>query len=244
MRLAILLLALAALVAGCGAPSDSSKPDAALDTARAEPAPVALASPRLDVRIGRSTRPEVEERCAPGTERPLRSDGEAYAAIAVAPTGSYAHPGGRRTHTFRLENANGYITVFGVLAEVVDESCRASWYRVQLPVKPNGSTGYVPADTVELELVRTRIEVDLSERRLELFEDGKPIMRLAAAVGAPETPTPMGRFYVNQRFRITDSWGPFGPAALGINAFSDVLQEWSQGGPIAIHGTNAPDSVG
>ena len=38
--------------------------------------------------------------------------------------------------------------------------------------------------------------------------------------------------------------GPFGPAAIGISAFSPVLRDWAQGGPIAIHGTNRPDLIG
>ena len=32
--------------------------------------------------------------------------------------------------------------------------------------------------------------------------------------------------------------------AIGISAFSDVLTGWAQGGPIAIHGTNQPWSIG
>jgi lipoprotein-anchoring transpeptidase ErfK/SrfK len=41
-----------------------------------------------------------------------------------------------------------------------------------------------------------------------------------------------------------DASGPFGPAALGISAFSNVLTGWTQGGPVAIHGTNEPWSIG
>ena len=48
----------------------------------------------------------------------------------------------------------------------------------------------------------------------------------------------------NQRLVAPDPWGPFGPAALGISAVSPVLQDWVQGGPIAIHGTNDPASIG
>ena len=40
------------------------------------------------------------------------------------------------------------------------------------------------------------------------------------------------------------STGPFGPAAIGISAYSTVLTGWTQGGPIAIHGTNEPWSIG
>ena len=41
-----------------------------------------------------------------------------------------------------------------------------------------------------------------------------------------------------------DAVGPFGPGAIGISAFSEVLTGWTQGGPIAIHGTNRPDLLG
>ena len=36
----------------------------------------------------------------------------------------------------------------------------------------------------------------------------------------------------------------FGPAALGTSAFSPVLKDWAQGGPIGIHGTNEPWVIG
>jgi lipoprotein-anchoring transpeptidase ErfK/SrfK len=49
---------------------------------------------------------------------------------------------------------------------------------------------------------------------------------------------------VNQRLIPDDPNGPFGPGAVGISAFSTVLTGWTQGGPIAIHGTNAPWSIG
>jgi lipoprotein-anchoring transpeptidase ErfK/SrfK len=35
-----------------------------------------------------------------------------------------------------------------------------------------------------------------------------------------------------------------GRGAVGVSAFSNVLTGWTQGGPIAIHGTNAPWSIG
>jgi lipoprotein-anchoring transpeptidase ErfK/SrfK len=42
----------------------------------------------------------------------------------------------------------------------------------------------------------------------------------------------------------SDTSGPFGPGAIGISAFSNVLTGWTQGGPVAIHGTNEPRSIG
>jgi lipoprotein-anchoring transpeptidase ErfK/SrfK len=49
---------------------------------------------------------------------------------------------------------------------------------------------------------------------------------------------------VNQRLVPTITGGPYGPGAVGISAFSDVLTGWAQGGPVAIHGTNEPWSIG
>jgi len=141
-------------------------------------------------------------------------------------------------------NENGFPTVFGVLAEIDGNRCRPAWYRVQLPLRPNGVTGYVRARDVSLGRVDTRVDVDLSQRRIDVYRNGRRIRRVTAAIGAPITPTPTGSYYVNQRLVAPDPWGPFGPAALGISAFSPVLQDWAQGGPIAIHGTNDPGSIG
>jgi lipoprotein-anchoring transpeptidase ErfK/SrfK len=183
------------------------------------------------------------QRCAAGS-RALGSAKRAY--VGVAPNGAVAYraPGGTQFARFGKQNVNGYQTLFGVLGEVVGVDCGASWYRVQLPIRPNGATGWVRASQLVLEHVDTRIEVDVSQRRLTLFQNGRRTMTATVAVGSPATPTPTGRFYVNQRLVPTDPSGPYGPAAIGISAFSNVLTGWAQGGPVAIHGTDEPWSIG
>lgn len=185
-----------------------------------------------------------EPGCLAGDIRKMRSDRKAYAAVAKHRTAAFTRPNGKRVELFERKNVNGYPTVFGVLAAVLDADCEAVWYHVQLPIRPNGSTGYVRASAVELATVKMRIRVDLSDRRLELFKGGKRILEAPVAIGAAITPTPPGKYYVNQRLVAPDPWGPFGPAAIGISGFSPVLQEWTQGGPLAIHGTNDPGSIG
>ncbi|HZT91537.1 MAG TPA: L,D-transpeptidase [Gaiellaceae bacterium] len=182
--------------------------------------------------------------CAAGTLRPLGSRAVAFAAEAPNGAVAFARPGGAVVGRFGRVNVNGYPTVFGVLAAVVRRDCSAAWYRVQIPMKPNGATAYVRARSVRLARVSTRIVVDVSARRLVLYRAGRPILRTPVAVGAPATPTPLGRYYVNQRLVPEDPNGPYGPAALGISAFSNVLTGWTQGGPIAIHGTDEPWSIG
>jgi lipoprotein-anchoring transpeptidase ErfK/SrfK len=198
----------------------------------------------LAEKLPEASEPARPDRCEPGTERSLRADQAAYAAVAQGRTVAYVQPGGPKLKVFGRRNINGFPTVFGVLAELRNADCDVTWYYVQLPVKPNGATGYVRAADVAIGVVDTRIEIDLSARRIDVFRDGRRIRKLTTAVGRPETPTPTGSYYVNQRLVAPDPSGPFGPAALGISAFSPVLQEWVQGGPIAIHGTNDPQSVG
>jgi lipoprotein-anchoring transpeptidase ErfK/SrfK len=169
----------------------------------------------------------------------------AYAAVVRVKRASVAHrPGGRAFATFGRRNANRVNTIFGVRAARLNQRCRPADYLVQIPQRPNGVTGWVPAHQVAIAVVRTRILVDLSEKRVTLYRSGKKVLSSRAAVGSTATPTPTGRFYVNQRLIPLDRGGPFGPGAVGVSAFSNVLTGWTQGGPIAIHGTNAPWSIG
>jgi lipoprotein-anchoring transpeptidase ErfK/SrfK len=92
--------------------------------------------------------------------------------------------------------------------------------------------------------VATRLVVDLSDRRVTLYDGGRVVQTARAAIGSSATPTPLGRYYVNQRLVPRDPGGPFGPGAIGISAFSPVLTGWAQGGPVAIHGTNRPHLIG
>jgi lipoprotein-anchoring transpeptidase ErfK/SrfK len=211
------LLALAVLAAGCGSEKQTQAP----------PAP----SPRPG------------HKCTPG-ERSLGSSRRSYAAFAPDGAVALRTPGGAVLARFDAKNVNDYPTVFGVLGVVRKRDCSLLWYRVQLPVKPNGITGYVRASSVVLQAVSTRIVIELSTRRLTLFRNGRAALHATVAIGSPSTPTPTGRYYVNQRLVPDDTSGPFGPGAVGISAFSNVLTGWTQGGPVAIHGTNEPWSIG
>jgi hypothetical protein len=143
----------------------------------------------------------------------LGSSRRSYVGVAQKGATAFRAPGGSVAVRFGPRNVNGYPTVFGVLSVVRGRDCTARWYRVQLPVKPNGATGYVRAKALDVRVVAARIEVDLSARTLTLFRAGRPVLRAAVAVGSPSTPTPIGRYYVNQRLIPSDTGGPFGPGA-------------------------------
>lgn len=239
MRTPALALVVAALLAGgCGTPELADELDV---QGSGGPPPVVVEGGGEPVSAAEE---QVVERCDPSREGRLGTARVAYAARARGAVAAFRRPGGQRLRVFQRKNENGVGTVFGVLAAVHDRDCRAVWYRVQLPIRPNGATGYVRADRVRPFLVRTRIEVDLSERRIDFFRNGRRVLTTRAAIGKDGTPTPVGRYYVNQRLLAPDPSGPFGPGAIGISAFSPVLTGWTQGGPIAIHGTNNPSSIG
>ena len=182
--------------------------------------------------------------CTPGSSVSLASGRLAYAVTVTRRVVAYRHAGRGRIAAFGRLNLNGVPTVFGVLGARVDASCQAAWYHVQLPLRPNGITGWVRAAAVSERSIAMRIVVDLSERRVTLLRGGNPILVVPAAIGSAATPTPTGRYYINQKLVPSDPWGAFGPAAIGISAFSPVLKSWAQGGPIAIHGTNEATLLG
>ena len=183
-------------------------------------------------------------RCLAGALRPVGTQAVAYAGVVKNKVSVYRKPRAEAFATFGKLNENGFPTTFAIVGAVMTKGCSADWYRVQVPMRPNGTTGYVRAADIVIQKVTMRIRIDISERRLTLYDKGKKILSTPVAVGSAATPTPVGRFYVNQRILTTDASGPYGPAALGISAFSDVLTGWAQGGPIGIHGTNAPWSIG
>jgi lipoprotein-anchoring transpeptidase ErfK/SrfK len=195
-------------------------------------------------RQARSPAPKPAPRtCTPGELRNVGSLRTAYAAV-VRSQAAVSRPGGRVFARFGRLNQNGVPTIFSIRAARVDRRCRPVSYLVQIPRRPNGVTGWVAARQVDVEPVHTRVVVDLSEKRVTLYRGGERVLSATAAIGSTATPTPTGSFYVNQRLIPTDPSGPFGPGAVGISAFSNVLTGWTQGGPIAIHGTNEPWSIG
>ena len=184
------------------------------------------------------------EACATDRTYGLTSKTRAFYAEVRTFATAFRRPGRRPFASFERLNVNGVPTVFGILGAVVGRDCVPRWFRVQLPMKPNGVEGYVRADAVDVGEVDARIVIDLSDREVTFYRRGREVLRAPAAVGSPATPTPTGRYYVNQRLIPYDTSGPFGPGAIGISAFSEVLTGWEQGGPIAIHGTNKPWLIG
>ena len=75
--------------------------------------------------------------------------------------------------------------------------------------------------------------IDLPQKTLTLYQGTEALKRYPIASGTWETPSPIGVFYITNRF--AGELGGFGTRFLGLNV------PWGQFG---IHGTNRPGSIG
>ncbi len=116
--------------------------------------------------------------------------------------------------------------------------------KVALPIQPNGSTGWIRADSVTLEQITFHAEVDLANHQLTVWDGDEIVVQTSASTGKPSTPTPLGEFFVRDVIPSRSS-GSYGSYILGLSGFSETLETFNGGLPaIAIHGTNRPDLVG
>lgn len=134
----------------------------------------------------------------------------------------------------------GTVTVLGVVTGPED-----GWAEVMLPVRPNGSTGWISADDVSFYVADGEIVVSLSARKLTYEVDGVELLRTEVGIGSDHNETPTGHYFVTDRVTLADPNSPWGPHALGISARSDTITEFNGGdGIIGLHGTNNADSIG
>jgi lipoprotein-anchoring transpeptidase ErfK/SrfK len=143
----------------------------------------------------------------------------------------------RRLHQFRNDYRPQVVLAVGQATGADGKT----WFHVSLPMRPNGTMGWIPATSVALQPMHMRIVVHRGLRTIEVFRDTHRVLNAKVAVGAPGRETPLGDFYVTARFHPDD---PFlGVFALETSAYSR-LTEWPGGGVVGIHGTSKPWLLG
>jgi lipoprotein-anchoring transpeptidase ErfK/SrfK len=115
------------------------------------------------------------------------------------------------------------------------------WYRISVPMRPNGTFGWIPARSASIAPTTTRIVIRRSLRTIDVYKRGSHVLHARVAIGAPGMETPTGRFYVQARFVPDDSF--LGVFAFETSAYSK-LSEWPGGGVVGIHGTSMPQLIG
>jgi len=216
-------LFLALALAACSHPSAPTSTAASASPARPSPSVHAAAADAPVLANGGTT--------------VVRADGSRF--LLYARPG----PGARQVGSLAATNDWRQPLWLPALSGFVDEA-GTTWFHVRLPIRPNGSTGWVQGDQVRTEVRHDSIVVDLSAHRLRRLDDGHAVDDLSVAVGAPSTPTAPGRFFVWARVPTGDPRGPYGVFVLGLSGFSNVITRWVGGGRMAIHGTADPADRG
>ncbi|MGI8801796.1 MAG: L,D-transpeptidase [Solirubrobacteraceae bacterium] len=111
----------------------------------------------------------------------------------------------------------------------------ARWLRVMLPGRPNGAEGWIEQRGTELTTTSWHLVVRRSTRQVLVYGHGRLVRTYSAIIGKPSTPTPPGRFFVEEGIQMLPG-GVGAPYALALSARSNVLQEFDGGpGQIALH---------
>jgi lipoprotein-anchoring transpeptidase ErfK/SrfK len=159
-------------------------------------------------------------------------------AMLLTPQGVLVTPGGRLSpvRTVRASRPiTGGLTVLPVIGSATTAD-GAQWLRVLVPGRPNGTRGWIAQRGAVLTTTSWHVAVRTTGRRVLVYRQGRLVRSFAAIVGKPSTPTPHGRFFVEEsvRMRPGSAGAPF---ALALSARSNVLQEFEGGpGQIAVHG--------
>jgi lipoprotein-anchoring transpeptidase ErfK/SrfK len=243
---ALLAGALAAGLAGCGgddapAAAPATKATTPPATAAATPSASASGTPSASASQGKAAAdPEGWAGQAASGAKVRVSDVSlvaraATAAVKVYPSATATSP----SRTLRSPVPSGAPLVFLV------QERRDDRLRVLVPVRPNGSQGWVRAADVTLVQTDYRLTVSTGRHELTVYRAGKVVMRVPVGLGTGTTPTPGGVFYLKELLKPRDPNGAYGPFAYGLSGYSEVLDEFLGGdGQIGIHGTNDPGSVG
>ena len=172
------------------------------------------------------------------TPRPAAPPPTLIATLTGATT-YFSSPGGPSAGSLQSTNPFGQQQVLAIVGR------SPGWLRVELPVRPNGSTGWIRASAAKLTQTSYRVAVSVESHSLTVTDAGKVVLTTAAAVGKASTPTPAGNTYLWELIRPDDPNGAYGPYIFGLAWFSDAYAVFNGGdAQIGIHGQDEPWSIG
>jgi lipoprotein-anchoring transpeptidase ErfK/SrfK len=199
------------------------------------PAPRAVASPVP------APKKKLQARVVPA---PRRRPVPATPIVTVRPGGDVpvrSRPGGPVVASLTDKTEFGSHTTAPAYAR------RGRWLAVALPQLPNNNFGWVDARSRGLRVSASHlsIRINRARRSLELRAGRRLVLRATVGVGAPGSPTPAGRFAVTDELGGAQFSPAYGCCVLALSAHQpNPPAGWSNGTRMAIHGTNAPSTIG
>lgn len=163
----------------------------------------------------------------------------AQATVAQVPV--YGSPDDHTQPTMKLANP----TEDGVPPVFLVRDQQPGWLSVLLPVRPNGSVGWIKQSDVAVSKHFYRMVIELAAHRLTVYYRDSIFMEAPIAVGKGATPTPIGVFYTKELLQPPDPNTAYGVYAYGLSGYSNVLTDFANGdGVVGLHGTNDPSGIG
>ena len=131
---------------------------------------------------------------------------------------------------------------------------RDGWVQVLLPVRPNGSTGWLKGSDVTITPNTFKINVALGAHTITVTKADNVIYTGPIAAGATDpplpdtgkpTPTPTGEYYIRILLQAPDPNTVYGPFAYGLSSYSEALDQFAgSDAEIGIHGNDDPSVLG
>jgi lipoprotein-anchoring transpeptidase ErfK/SrfK len=221
----VMMLTLAACGGGddpIAAPGSTTPAPTTVTTAPPVTAATSTVPDATVAKVAVAKQPSVEVYTSPVQPEPART--------LENPQPSGAAPGG--TYTLRML--------------VVED--RGDWLKVLLPLRPNGSNGWIRRATVDVESHNYRAVVSLGEHRITVWKGNTVLLEEPVGVGASgRTPTTKGLFFTIELYPVLPSQqAAYGPWAFALSGYSEVLTSFGDGGTgvLGLHGTGDPSSLG
>jgi lipoprotein-anchoring transpeptidase ErfK/SrfK len=165
-----------------------------------------------------------------GAFESLYANGSDVASPRFGGVALHQHPGSPRV----LAHV-GQRTLFGSPTRLAVVGASGDWLAVISAALGNRVRGYVHRSKVHVVRNPYTLEVDRSGRRLTVWRLGVRLREVALAIGAPATPTPLGRFSVTDK--LSNFWSSvYGCCVLALSGRQTRLAAgWSGGDRLAIH---------
>lgn len=122
---------------------------------------------------------------------------------------------------------------------------RGSWLKAMLPIRPNGSTGWIREQDVTLAVTDWSIKMSLSDHVVSVRRGGKTFGEWSIGLGQQDTPTPTGEFYITELIQPKQPDTIYGAYVFVLSGYSEKLTRYAGGkGELGLHGTNDPSGLG
>ncbi|HEX6651696.1 MAG TPA: L,D-transpeptidase [Thermoleophilaceae bacterium] len=176
-------------------------------------------------------------------EAPFPSDPEPLSCFSIASTTGkttlYKKPGGAVRIRLSSRTEWGSPRILGVIRR------RGDWVSVQAPELDNGEVAWMETSQARLDCVHWEMRANLKKKRLYVQHNGKTVRSFVIAVGRPGNSTPLGRFSVTDKLRVTDPGSPYGCCVLALSGHQTNLPpSWPGGDRLAVHATKELSSIG